>query len=101
MNPSKPSKIASEKEETPVLSQVSEKEEFLNIADLFDFLYDTNEPLIDRLYAYDQEFDCNFAYMYECLPQYLREDTWQFDDFQEVVDEVEFIFNASYGEAKG
>jgi hypothetical protein len=101
MNPSKPSKKESEREETQVLSQVSEREQFYNIADLFDFLYDVDEPLIDRLYEYDAEFGCNFSYMYECLPTHLRQDTWQFDDFQDVVDEIEFVFNSAYGEAKG
>lgn len=73
--------------------------EFPTVDAFFDYLEDTKEPLVDRLYAYSEylfagedTIDSNFGYMFECLPVDFKDTTWQYDDFFDTVAEVELAY---------
>jgi hypothetical protein len=65
---------------------------FANYDELWTYLEDTTEPLVDRLYAYDDSFDTDFGAMFEQLPTTMREATWLYCDFFDVVEEIELAY---------
>jgi len=76
-------------------------ETYEDVLELWDYVEDTNEPLIDRLDAYDKECNTRFTYMYESLPRDFRSVTWQKEDFFEVLDEIELAHSFYTSGAKG
>jgi len=91
----------SKKEEQDDQSINTPERTFDDMGEFFEYLYDTNEPLIDRLYDYDEQFSTNHAYQYECLPKYYIQENWQLDDFDAVLDEIVDSYNYCFGEDTG
>lgn len=58
----------------------------------FDEVEDTESPLIDRLYMYDEFSNSNFGYWFETLPVEMRQASWQYDDFYDVLAEIEMAY---------
>lgn len=65
---------------------------FASYDELFTYLYDTNEPLLDRLIEYDAMFMTNHSEQFEALPKMAREDTWQFDMFDDVLEDINVVY---------
>lgn len=65
---------------------------FDNYEDLFNYLYDTDEPLLDRLVEYDTMFMTNYSEQFEAIPKQVREDTWQFDMFDDVLEDINVVY---------
>lgn len=88
---SNPSKIESENDESQESLPLGVRN-FSNYAELFEYLYNTDEPLLDRLLEYDDAFSTNHSYQYECIPPEFRQETWKLDDFDHVLDEIDEMY---------
>lgn len=67
--------------------------EFKSYEDLFNYLYNTDEPLLDRLCEYDYQFMTNYSEQFESLPREAREDSWQFDMFDDMLEDLNTVYN--------
>jgi predicted glutamine amidotransferase len=92
-----PSKNESKKDDSA--DQLRPSDSYTNIGDFFDYLYNNDEPLLDRLHDYDQQFSTNHAYQYECLAPVYRSDSWATESFDTILDEIDEAYHYCFGEA--
>lgn len=78
----------------PIKSNVYDRDDYrLTVAEALDIMDDTNIPLRDRLDVYDSEYSADLGFMFDRLPPDWRQDSWQFADIFDVVDEIEQFYD--------